>query len=423
MQEFIPEVLLGIRNCRRILLDFCTWNKANEFIIKYASTQQRVMERQQQQPIPSPVLLAMCDNNNNNNTKRSSLDPKKGTTAPCKKKAQAKKKIDTKKTKTTVAKVEKGKQRQPNFQAIEDILLCKAYVNCTENPLIGNDQTAETFWNSVLQTYNNLQEKEKWDEDAIIVERDYASLRNRFQRTIAKQLKEWNPFYKRVAEAPPSGTTKAEWIQLASENYSDQYERTFNFEHCVEILHKIPKFDPMIGDKSDDEEHILEEDGSPAAVNRTTVAMASKLERPIGNKKAKQIQKMEKDDKSMIAMLSKQQAGMNKIAVSNENIAQALEEKNRIKSRQMKINNLWKRLDFYEKKGNDHKVGDIMEQIEALENQEETSMSTEEVAKKVPTSINVDRYDTESPSKTTGSGSPVGDASAAADSATFINGK
>jgi hypothetical protein len=77
--------------------------------------------------------------------------------------------------------------------------------------------------------------------------RKHESLRNRFQRSIAKQTKEWNPFYKSIAQAPPSGTTKEDWISIASEEYNNQYGRRFSFQHCIEILHQLLKFDPMIG--------------------------------------------------------------------------------------------------------------------------------------------------------------------------------
>jgi hypothetical protein len=60
-------------------------------------------------------------------------------------------------------------------------------------------------------------------------------------------VKEWNPFYKRIAEASPGGTTKQDWVRTASEEYVDQYGRRFSFEHCVDMLHELPKFDAMVG--------------------------------------------------------------------------------------------------------------------------------------------------------------------------------
>jgi hypothetical protein len=82
------------------------------------------------------------------------------------------------------------------------VALYKAYVNCTLIPLVGKDQKAQVFWNAVLDEYNTLNGRGAKDDDVIRVQRESASIRNRFQRTIARQVKEWNPFYKRIAEAP-----------------------------------------------------------------------------------------------------------------------------------------------------------------------------------------------------------------------------
>jgi hypothetical protein len=44
------------------------------------------------------------------------------------------------------------KKRTPNFLASEDIALCKAYINCTLDSLVGEELKAELFyrWNAVL---------------------------------------------------------------------------------------------------------------------------------------------------------------------------------------------------------------------------------------------------------------------------------
>ena len=110
------------------------------------------------------------------------------------------------------------------------------------------------------------------------------------------------------------------------------------------------------------------EDGDPVAVNNTTVAMASQLERPIGSKKAKM---MKDEENSFTDLLLKQQHNITALAVSNENLASALEKKNEMKNRQMNLNNFWKKLEFYDKRGNEQKVQELMEEINALDQQME----------------------------------------------------
>jgi hypothetical protein len=87
---------------------------------------------------------------------------------------------------------------------------------------------AEVFWNAVLDAYTTLSGKGAKDDDVILVQRESASIGNIFQRTLARQVKEWHPFYKRIAEALPSGTTKQDWVRMASEEYVDQYGRRFS---------------------------------------------------------------------------------------------------------------------------------------------------------------------------------------------------
>jgi hypothetical protein len=62
------------------------------------------------------------------------------------------------------------------------------------------------------------------------------------------------------------------------------------------------------------------------------------------------------------------------LAVSNE----IMKKKNRLKSRQIKINNLWKKLYFYDIKGNEQKVNELMKQIEAWEQQLEEEEEEED---------------------------------------------
>jgi hypothetical protein len=62
------------------------------------------------------------------------------------------------------------------------------------------------------------------------------------------------------------------------------------------------------------------------------------------------------------------------LAVSNE----IMKEKNRLKSRQIKINNLWKKFHFYDNKGNEPKVNELMKQIEAWEQQLEEEEEEED---------------------------------------------
>jgi predicted acyl esterase len=135
------------------------------------------------------------------------------------------------------------------------------------------------------------------------------------------------------------------------------------------------------------EKDFFEGNGDPTLVNDTTVAMASTLKRPTGSKKARQ---MDKHDKPVATFISLQEDNIN---TSNELIAHAMENKNRlketqkrVKERHVQLDNFWKTLKYHDKKGNELKVDEPLEKIEGFNEQEEEnerSISTEELAKKI----------------------------------------
>ena len=44
-------------------------------------------------------------------------------------------------------------KRAPNFTAVEDLVLCKAYTAVSEDCNVGADQTAEIFWGNVFERF------------------------------------------------------------------------------------------------------------------------------------------------------------------------------------------------------------------------------------------------------------------------------
>jgi hypothetical protein len=91
---------------------------------------------------------------------------------------------------------------------------------------------------------------------------------------------------------PPSGVNTEEEIQkVAADNYRDAEGHAFAFSHCVEVLHQLPKFNPMVDDADRSLDVAVEDldgDKKPAAsVNKIGAPMGASLKRPPGSKKAK----------------------------------------------------------------------------------------------------------------------------------------
>ena len=84
----------------------------------------------------------------------------------------------------------------------------------------------------------------------------------------------------------PSGTPETEewYINEACIKYHSEVGKSFNWEYCVPILHKVAKFNPLMDDPDDEEAGSTNKKKTRNAVG---VVMGSTLERPPGNKAAK----------------------------------------------------------------------------------------------------------------------------------------
>ncbi len=47
-------------------------------------------------------------------------------------------------------------KQAPNFTAGEDLILCKAYAGVSENLTVGTDQSVETFWGKIFESFVHL---------------------------------------------------------------------------------------------------------------------------------------------------------------------------------------------------------------------------------------------------------------------------
>jgi hypothetical protein len=217
----------------------------------------------------------------------------------------------------------------PNFTEEEDYVLCVAYVNVSQNPIKGTDQTSADFWSDIETKYS--MEMEKTHPGNPYPKRPSLSLNNRFQRNIKRTTNLFMPFWKRVHDAPPSGVaTEEEIIEKACEEYLEFYGKPFPFVKCLEVLKGLCNFNPITyNDPSEDDvvdlvqqnlskEEAGDGDKKPAAVNKITAVMGVGLARPIGNKKAK---KLLKADTSSV---SSAQAG--RLAEANELLAHSQKE-------------------------------------------------------------------------------------------------
>ncbi len=66
----------------------------------------------------------------------------------------------------------------PNFTAVEDLVLCKAYTAVSEDPTVGMDQTVETIWGKIFTSFIYLSATEA--DNGTLYKRSGKSMRDRF---------------------------------------------------------------------------------------------------------------------------------------------------------------------------------------------------------------------------------------------------
>ena len=196
---------------------------------------------------------------------------------------------------TQKAKKQKQKPRPMNFQPQEDIYLCKAVVNISQDAAKGTDQKVGVYWDRIKGKFDDLVAKDSDLKDC--PDRNSASLQSRFDRNIKKQVNLFNNYYKRHKDSNPSGWNEEKFIDESCESFLKGEGKPFAWVQCAQILWKCPKFDPLLTDLT------MDPDDEDAKTNRVTKVMGQDMERPLGSKKTKAGSTTKKLDAATIATM------------------------------------------------------------------------------------------------------------------------
>jgi hypothetical protein len=96
--------------------------------------------------------------------------------------------------------------KKTNFSIEEDILLVKAWINISTDPIQGTDQKGSKFWDRIWKKYH-----ENKKEDT--VERSVHSLSNRWS-TIQKFTNKFCGYLAQVETKNPSGATEQDKVKM-----------------------------------------------------------------------------------------------------------------------------------------------------------------------------------------------------------------
>lgn len=122
--------------------------------------------------------------------------------------------------------------RGKGFSIPEDERLVRCWIHISEDPIVGNDQKAESFWRRIHKTYN---------ENAPDGERTNSSLRNRWG-TLSNKVLKFASYIRTAKTTLPSGTTTEQVVPLASDLYNQGEKHRFVFLHAYNILQNCPKY-------------------------------------------------------------------------------------------------------------------------------------------------------------------------------------
>lgn len=291
-------------------------------------------------------------------------------TVPAKKKKAitTTKKKTTKKAKQEAAGIGPNK-RPPNFTSEEDLFLCKAYVNVSTDPTVGTGQKGATFWDRVQEKFTSIVEEES-EVKVLCATRDSQSLMNRWQRHIMRHVNKFNKYYKQHKTPPKSGWNEEQYIKAASDRYLEMEGKQFKWSHCMETLHQMPRFNPMMAHHEAPEEDDDADGTAKRTFNEMGGAMGDSSERPIGSKAAK---KKIRDQASDLSLESSKVASMQQLSASTEKLSSVLETKAK--------HDMWmKQAMAYISLGQTEKGQQFLEKIEADQKKIEEAEATKEAA-------------------------------------------
>jgi hypothetical protein len=136
--------------------------------------------------------------------------------------------------------------RGPNWTQAEHLLLCKAFVAASEDPVVGTDQKGNDFQDKMHEAYKQLLENYNSDNGTRYSERKSSSNFNHFKKFSKYMLKYVG--IEQSAGDPPSGDSdREEWLQGCKDTFCERYPEGKNLLdsllYCQEFLQESPKWE------------------------------------------------------------------------------------------------------------------------------------------------------------------------------------
>jgi hypothetical protein len=134
----------------------------------------------------------------------------------------------------------KNRPRSTNFDFLQDLVLCKAYLITSTVLSKGAGLKGDRFYIAVGLNFRDIDRKVGLKSD-----KHWRSLRGRWIDQIKKDMLKFNKYYAKIADPPPTGTMKNDWLEQAAKDFHAATGKAFRFMQCVETIHQIPGYGPL----------------------------------------------------------------------------------------------------------------------------------------------------------------------------------
>ncbi|KAG6399834.1 hypothetical protein SASPL_141319 [Salvia splendens] len=136
--------------------------------------------------------------------------------------------------------------RQESYTENEDILLCKVYMEISQDPSIGTSQSAQGFWQHVEDGFNQAEER-----DLTWPERTQRYMQACIQ-AIEKATKKFHGCIRAAEARNRSGASNADIMNEAMQmlKTDSKYKSGWKFSHVWEMIKNFEKFKDCAGRSS-----------------------------------------------------------------------------------------------------------------------------------------------------------------------------
>ncbi|XP_042067182.1 uncharacterized protein LOC121810485 [Salvia splendens] len=140
----------------------------------------------------------------------------------------------------------------------ETLWLAKNFVDVSEDPIIGNQQSGKVFWEWIAEKCNAGRPRGSF-------ERSYVKLRKHLSR-VQKEMNKWNGKWTNVIRMWPSGHSEMDLVEKAKAEFFADGKKHFKYFDVWKIVEKSPKYtggaEPMASGAPKRTKHSKPSDGN-----------------------------------------------------------------------------------------------------------------------------------------------------------------